>query len=65
VPQASGELYFPPDPPLQARGPTERYDETNQKNASTRLLAVIRSGASAALSRQLPGCGSPLGDDEG
>jgi hypothetical protein len=43
MPQASGELHFlPPDPPLQARGPTERYDEASQKNAP-RLLAVIRS----------------------
>jgi hypothetical protein len=32
-----------PDPSLQARGPTERYDEASEKNASTRLLAVIRS----------------------
>jgi hypothetical protein len=26
----------PPDPPLQARGPTERYDEASQKNALSR-----------------------------
>jgi hypothetical protein len=32
-----------PRPSLQARGPTERYDETSQKSAFTRLLAVIRS----------------------
>src|SRR4051812_44310938 len=32
-----------PHPPLQAHGPTERYDEASQKNTSTRLLAVIRS----------------------
>ena len=43
MPQASGELRFPPDTPLQARGSIERYDEASQKNAAMRLLAVIRS----------------------
>jgi hypothetical protein len=39
--RASGlwRVSLPPDPPLQARGSTEKY---SQKNASTRLLAVIR-----------------------
>jgi len=32
-----------PDPPLQAGGRTERYDEASEKNASTLLLAVIHS----------------------
>ena len=43
--RASGLWRAPlsPRPPLQARGPTERYDEASQKNASTRLLAVTRS----------------------
>jgi len=70
VPQASAELHFPlppPDPPLQARDPTERYDAASQKNARPRdCLAMIRSRSRQhSLVRQLPGCGSPLGDDEG
>ena len=40
MPQASGE-FLRPSP--TARSPTERYDKASQKNASTRLLAVIRS----------------------
>ena len=35
----------PPLPSCKARGPTERYDEASQKNAFTRLMAVIRSRA--------------------
>ena len=32
--RASGELHFPPSPPIQACGPTERYDGASQKNAA-------------------------------
>jgi hypothetical protein len=32
-----------PHPSLRARGPTGPYNEASQKNASMRLLAVIRS----------------------
>ena len=37
MPRASGHWRAPlfPTLPLQARGPTERYDEASQENAST------------------------------
>jgi hypothetical protein len=62
---AAGELHPPKKLFLEARGPTERDDEASQKNTLHATAGCYLLEVSAALSRQLPNCESPLSDDQG